>query len=209
MRTPALLSALVIVLAAAIASPALAVNLLTNPSFAGDTTGWVTDASTTFDGVNDATGAPGSGSAQNTFVASGSSTLLALHQCVAAGPGNYTLGGKILIPNGQAVGGAGLITVSFFSGADCTTGFLTFSSLSSSTTGSFATVSGPITAPAGTAHIWVTGQNNATGAGTHIVDFDDFVLDDGVGANVPTLGPLGFVALFAALVGIGLLVLKR
>ena len=207
MRTPARLFVLLVILVAA--SPLFAINLLTNPSFAGNTAGWVTDVSTTFDAANDATGLPGSGSAQNTFVASAGSTLLALHQCVAAGPGNYTLGGKILIPNGQAVGGSGLVTVSFFSGADCVTGFISFTSLSSSTTGSFVTLSGPITAPAGTAHIWVTGQNSANAAGTHVVNFDDFVLDDGVAAAVPTLGPLGFLALFAVLVGIGLLVLRR
>lgn len=202
MKTAIARSALLLfILAAAIAAPASAINLVTNPSFAGNTSGWVTDGSTTFDAANDATGLPGSGSARNSFAASGASTLLAIHQCIAAGPGNYTLGGKVLVPNGQAVTGSGLITVSFFSGPDCATGFLNFASLSSSTTGSFQTLSGPITAPAGTAHIWITGQNNAGAAGTHVVNFDDFVLDNGVGqpVNVPALGQLGLLALIAAL----------
>ena len=199
------------VLAAVIASPAFAVNRVTNPSFAGNTTGWITDANTTFDASNDATGVPGSGSARSTFAASGSSTLLSLHQCIAAGPGNYTLGGKVLIPNEQSVGGSGVITVSFFSGPDCATGFISFTSLSTSTTGSFQTLSGPITAPGGTAHIWITGQNSATGAGTHIVNFDDFVLDDGLPAQnaIPVLGPLGLLALMGGLAAAGLLILRR
>src|SRR5215472_15715200 len=99
-----------------LASPLGAVNLLTNPSFAGNLTGWTADPTTVFDGTVDATGTPGSGSARNTFTASGASTLLAISQCVAAGPGTYTLGGKVFIPNAQAIGGSGLITVSFFSG---------------------------------------------------------------------------------------------
>lgn len=199
-------------LAVAVASPALAVNLVTNPSFAGNTSGWTADPSTTYDAVNDATGVPGSGSAMSTFAAGGASTLLSLSECIATGPGNYTLGGKVLIPNGQPVGGSGIITLSFFSGPDCITGFLSFTSLSTSTTGSFQTLSGPVTAPAGTAHIWITGQNSATGAGTHIVNFDDFVLDNGitpVGAPIPALGEAALLALTAVFVAMGLAALRR
>lgn len=201
-------------LALMLASPASAFNLVSNPSFAGNTTSWTVDPTTTFDAANDATGLPGSGSAKNTFAASGSSTLLALHQCITAGPGSYTLGGKVLIPNGQNVGGSGLITVSFFSGADCTSGLLSFNSLSTSTTGSFQTLSGPITAPAGTAHIWITGQNNASAAGTHVVNFDDFVLDNGLAPPVPSaaapaLGWFGLLALAAMFSALALFVLRR
>ena len=151
MRAPLIPVGLLLILATAVASPMAAVNLVTNPSFAGSTNGWVVNpSSTTYDSFIDAIGAPGSGSARSAFV--------------AAGPGTYTLGGKVLIPNGQAVGGSGDITVSTFSGGDCLTGFLTFSRLTTSTTGSFQTLSGPVTAPAGTAHIWITGQNAASGA---------------------------------------------
>lgn len=191
---------------------ASAANVVTNPSFAGNTAGWNT-SSTTYDAANDATGVPGSGSAMNTFVAAGPSTLLAIDQCIVAGPGNYTLGGKVFIPNGQAVGGSGFVTVSYFSGPNCTTGFISFASLSTSTTGSFQTLSGPITAPAGTTHIWITGQNSANGAGTHVVHFDDFVLDNGLGGavaqSIPTVGPLAMLALAAALGVIGVFVLRR
>jgi hypothetical protein len=212
MRSPLVRSVLMFA-AAAIASPAFAVNIVTNPSFTGNTTGWNLNPSTTYDAANDATGVPGSGSARLAFAAAGPSTTVAVDQCIAAGPGSYTLGGKILIPNGQAVGGSGFVTVSFFSGGNCTTGFLSFDSVSTSTTGSFQTISKTTTAPAGTTNIWITGQNSATGAGTHVVNYDDFVLDNGVVAStagvVPTLGPGGLLALMAALAAAGFLVLRR
>ena len=148
MHHPLVRSALILMVAA-IASPAFAVNIVTNPSFAGNMNGWSAPPSTVYDGANDATGIPGSGSAQSTFAASGASTLLSISQCIAAGPGNYTFGGKVLIPNGQSVTGSGIILVSYFSGPDCSTGFLNLSSTSTATTGSFVPISGTFTAPAG------------------------------------------------------------
>lgn len=212
MRARGVGTALLLGLVTAIASPALAVNIVTNPGFAGGTTGWAADVSTTYDAVNDATGVPGSGSARSSFAASGASTLLSLSQCIVAGPGNYTLGGKVLIPGGQGVGGSGLVTVSYFSGGNCTTGFLSFSSTSTAVTGSWQTLSQPITAPAGTTNIWITGQNSAIAAGTHVVNFDDLVLDNGLAAqsaDVPTLGPFGLLVLLLGLGGAGLLLLRR
>lgn len=201
-------------LALAFAAPASAYNIVTNPSFAGNMTGWTADPSTTYDAANDATGLPGSGSARNSFAASGASTLLSIHQCIAAGPGAYTFGGRVLIPSGQAIAGSGMITVSYFSGPDCLTGYIGFNLLSTSTTGSFQTLSGPITAPAGTAHIWITGQNSASAAGTHIVNFDDFVLDNGLAAPstmfpVPALGGLGLWLLSGLLALMGVVARRR
>ena len=196
-----------------VASPAFAVNLVSNPGFAGSLAGWSAAGNVSFDAANDATGSPGSGSASSAFAASGSSTQLALSQCIVAGPGAYTLGGKVLIPNGQSVGGAGLVTVSFFSNPGCFSGLVGFASLSTATTGSFQTLSGPVTAPAGTVAIWITGQNNAAAAGTHVVNFDDFVLDNGVPppppALVPALGWFGLLTLIAVLLAMGTLVLRR
>lgn len=212
MNTRIACSALLLLGGTVFAPTALATNLVVNPSFAGNTNGWAADASTTYDGATDATGVPGSGSARSAFAASGSSTLLALSQCIAAGPGNYTLGGKVLIPNGQAVGGAGVVTVSYFSGPDCSTGFLNFSQINTAITGAFQTLSSPITAPSGTAHIWITGQNQANAAGTHVVNFDDFVLDDGAVPAVvstPALGWVALLALIAALAAMSAFVLRR
>lgn len=200
---------LLVVLIAALASPALAVNLVSNPGFEGTLSPWSVAGNVTYDSTNDATGFPGSGSAKSTFVAGGASTQLALSECIATGPGSYTLGGKILIPNGQAVGGQGLITVSYFSAPGCITGLLGSDFLSTGTTGSFQTLSGPITAPAGTVAIWITGQNNAAAAGTHIVNWDDFVLDNGAAPPIPVFGGLELLMLVAVIAAIGLLALRR
>jgi hypothetical protein len=201
--------ALLVLVIAALASPAFAVNLVTNPGFAGNLNGWSASGSTVYDGANDATGGGGSGSAKNTFVASGISTTLAISQCIAAGPGSYTLGGKVLIPNGQPVSGSGDVTVSFFSAPGCTTGLLGFDSTTTSTTGSFQTLSKPVTAPAGTVAIWITGQNGAFAAGTHIVNFDDFVLDNGAAPPIPVLDPRALIVLVAVIATIGALAVRR
>jgi hypothetical protein len=196
-----------------LASPMFAFNLVTNPSFNGNLTGWNLNPSTTFDSSNDATGMPGSGSARLAFAAGGASTTVAVDQCITTGPGTYTLGGKVLIPNGQSVGGSGIITVSFFSGGNCTTGLLFFDSLSTSATGSFVTLSKSTTAPAGTTNAWVTGQNSAAGAGTHTVNYDDFVFDNGlapiVPGGAPTLGPFGLLVTTIALAGLALVALRQ
>jgi hypothetical protein len=198
-----------IVLLLVVASPIFAVNLVNNPGFQGNTTGWNLNPSTTFDASNDATGVPGSGSARLPFAAGSPSTTLAVDQCITTGPGTYTLGGKILIPNGQSVGGSGLITVSFFSGGNCTTGLLFFDSLSTATTGSFQTLSKTTTAPAGTTNAWITGQNSASAAGTHTVNYDDFVFDNGVSPNVPALGRFGLLAMMISLAGLALVALRQ
>ena len=202
-------SSLLVVLIAALASPAFAFNLVTNPHFGGTLIPWSVAGNVTYDSANDATGLPGSGSAKSTFVAGGASTQLALSECIATGPGSYTLGGKVLIPNGQAVGGTGLITVSYFSNPGCTTGLLGSDFLSTGTTGSFQTLSGPITAPAGTVAIWITGQNNAAAAGTHIVNWDDFVLDNGQAPPIPVLGEWELLLLVVMIGAIGALALRR
>jgi len=203
-----------------IASPGLAVNLVTNPSFAGNLTGWMTgwnyDTGTTFDPANDATGVPGSGSAKNTFVFPVvGNAVFAIGQCIAAGPGTYTLGGNVLIPSGQAAGGWGNIFVEFSPTPGCrpANGFLPPYSVGvgTSTTGSFQTLSRQVTAPEGTVSILISGQSNPSTTGTHTVNFDDFVLDNGLAAPaaVPALGPLGLLALLAAMAVTGFSLLRR
>jgi FG-GAP-like repeat len=160
----------------AVASPLSATNLIVNPSFAGNLTGWNPGLST-FDATQDATGVQGSGSARNAFAAQQNSTTLGIDQCIATGPGVYKLSAKVLIPSGQAVSGFGFVTVSWLSGTDCGTGLLDFKSLSTATTGSFVPLSGIFVGPPGTARAWVTGQNNAQAAGTHVVNWDDYVFE--------------------------------
>jgi hypothetical protein len=86
---------------------------------------------------------------------------------------------------------------------------LFFDSVSTSTTGSFQTLSKTTTAPAGTTNAWITGQNSATGAGTHTVNYDDFVLDNGVSPNVPAVGRFGLLAMMVSLAGLALVALRQ
>ncbi|HXA17798.1 MAG TPA: hypothetical protein VN380_12450 [Thermoanaerobaculia bacterium] len=65
------------------------------------------------------------------------------------------------------------------------------------------------TAPPGTTNGWITGQNSATGAGTHTVNYDDFVLDNGVSPNVPALGRFCLLATMIALAGMVLVALRQ
>jgi hypothetical protein len=210
MCTPRFRLALLFILAGSIASPAVSVNLVVNPSFAGNTTGWE-EGGANFDPHVDATGVAGSGSALSFLFDTEPTTVLAISQCITTGPGNYTFGGKVLlpvVPIFQPDGVVGVIRVSYFSGADCSTGFLGIATLATGVRGSFQTLSAPITAPAGTTHIRITGENSTVRPGRHFVNFDDFVLDNGA-SNIPALGPFGYLALIVALAAMGIFVLRR
>jgi hypothetical protein len=96
--------------------PLSAQNLLTNPGFDQDLSGWATpQGGTAWDGTRDADGNPASGSAAVKIYPpiSSLSTLCpeVLSQCVTVTPGTaYNFGGKIFIPEGQpGPGGSPLI----------------------------------------------------------------------------------------------------
>jgi hypothetical protein len=190
------------------ATPVYSVNLVSNPSFAGNLNDWVVGSGTSFDPLIDATGVPGSGSARNTATVTVAGTHVAISQCIATGPGTYTFGGKIFDPPGPGVSANGVLRVRWFSGSDCTTGFLS-STLITGTGVGFVTLSVAVNAPAGTTHALVIGENTLAGAGTNVTYFDDFVLDNGLASSVPTLGPFALIALFVLLAGMGLAVLLK
>ena len=208
---------LFLLIATAIAPPIFAANLVANPSFAQDLSGWFT-LYTSFDAADNAPDSVG-GSARSTVVSStvsfppgGAETTLALSQCISTGEGTYVFGGKVLIPSGQTKDGSGSIVLTFYSGPDCVTGVLGTTSMITSTTGSWETLSDQHIAPGGTTHIGITARNNvpldSTPPGRHVVIFDDFFLDN-VGPAVPALGPFGLLALFATIATIGLFALQR
>jgi len=159
----------------------------------------------TYDPANDATGIPGSGSAKLTFtLPSGAGSVGGFNQCIVTGPGQYTLGAKVLIPNGQPPV-AGTVFAVYFSTNNCTTGFLGQSFLKTSTTGSFQTLSGLATAPAGTASVQIIAGFQAT-PGTYTVNYDDFVFDNSpLSVTAPALGRIGLILLIAAFAAMGLL----
>ena len=101
------------------ALPAAAQNLLTNPGFATDYTGW--DNETTFITAAwqtvDATGQHGSGSVAITNTQPGLSN--GLSQCVPVTPGaSYDFGARVEIPAGQT-GVDASVVVEWFAGATC------------------------------------------------------------------------------------------
>jgi len=194
----------------AVASPLHATNIVTNSSFNGSLAGWFLGTGTTFDATADATGMPGSGSARSATSLAGNT--IAITQCIAAVPGNYTLSGKILIPGGQTTNGSGTIGVTWFGGSNCSSGpVLGFNTATVTTTGSFVSVSTASIAPLGTTFAFVNGQHLSVSSGTHIVNFDDIILDDGTPSNIPALEPLALAALTLMLVlaALGILILRR
>ncbi len=99
---------------------ALSDGLLVNGGFATDLSGWTAlkDAQAAWSAVN-ATGAPGSGSADVTSVAAAPGAVTGLTQCLGVLPGvAYDFGGRMRIQ--AATGVSAYVTLSFFSGAGCT-----------------------------------------------------------------------------------------
>jgi hypothetical protein len=112
-------------LLAAGAASSSAQNLLANPNFDVSLGGWQTggsgSVSVTWDGTRDAEGSPHSGSAKGLVqapVVNGISGIVS--QCVALAPGvSYVFGGKIFIPEGQAVSGSAFFIAIPFGTPDC------------------------------------------------------------------------------------------
>jgi hypothetical protein len=122
-----------VLLALALAGPAEAQNLLSNPEFDTDLSDWTSPAPTapTWD-LTDIDGAPDSGSARVVNDLSASDTdQVVLEQCVPITPGTYQFSGNALIPQGQSRSGSVVLRILGYGDAtDCTGGlFLTFGKL--------------------------------------------------------------------------------
>jgi hypothetical protein len=208
---------LLFLLAGSIAPRVIAVNLVVNPSFAGNMSGWTIPPGTIFDGARDATGVPGSGSARvsTEFIDFAPFGRSGPSQCIAAGPGSYTLGGKIDAGcQGGCGNSGGAIEVLYFSGTDCTTALIgSDGGVRASTPAYFQALSKTIIAPAGTTHILITAKvfglsGFRVGLGIFSGNFDDFVLDKDA-EIIPAIEPSGLLALILAVAAIGTFVLRR
>ena len=110
---------LILALAAPGAQQLTAQNLLINPHFDTDFTGWG-GGSSTFDGALDVNGSPASGSAKTindsiqASVSEGGAS-----QCVGGivPLASYHVGIQVFVPTGQAVTGSGFACISWFSGS--------------------------------------------------------------------------------------------
>jgi IPTL-CTERM motif len=207
MKRKFFLFVMVLSLVTFLSGSALAANLLQNPHFAGDLSGWNAGIST-YDGTLDATGVSGSGSAKHVFVNNfnGGAGTVALSQCLTSFvPGQpYIFGGKVYMPSGQSIQGTGSIVVSWFTGTDCSTGFISSANVGTSF-GDPADVWTPlnhpaVTIPANARSVWFSGQNGAASAGSHQTNFDDMYFSDAAVAatSVPTLNEWGLIIFMLA-----------
>ncbi|MBV8203348.1 MAG: hypothetical protein JOZ15_22260 [Acidobacteria bacterium] len=116
---PALAAALL----AGRALPLPAQNLLINPDFVSNLSGWQVNGQTTWDGTRDAEGFPNpsEGSAREIFDdPSTSNNSAEISQCVPLTVGTtYHLGGKIYIPAGDTASGGAFFVLIPFPTSDC------------------------------------------------------------------------------------------
>lgn len=161
--------------------PLAAQNLLSNPGFDSNLSGWTSDYGTllipTWSPV-DALGKAGSGSvsARAVFDA-GSGVLPSLFQCVPVTAGNeYALGVRVQIPHGQSNTGIAQIRILFFDGANCTGTFISDNNPGtvSSPSPRFTATGTPMSAPSGarSAQVQLLVLKNEPG-GFLIANFDD------------------------------------
>jgi hypothetical protein len=192
------------------AQHAAAVNVLANPTFATDLSGWTVANSagfgtTTFDGALDANSNPASGSAETVAQFTGAGeTGVFLQQCYETPtPGaTYSYSGSVFIPGNQPTSGSGIVLVSFFNQPGCSAGFLSSSNQLTSTVGAWTLLTGSVVAPPGTQSIWFTFQTSKTQAGGNFqVNYDNAELDgpSPTTVSVPTLSFHGTLLLAALL----------
>src|SRR6202035_4298282 len=101
-------------------SSAQAPNLLVNPHFDTDLSGWGDPLFVGWDGAHDAGSSPASGSAESfRFLDGPNSCIEPLFQCVTglSGGTRYDFGGQIIIPHdlNQTTGGQGAVGVHWYS----------------------------------------------------------------------------------------------
>jgi hypothetical protein len=213
-RARRILFTAVVGLLAAGARPASAQNLLTNPGFDGNATGWMLFGPAVFDPANDVAGNPASGSAQGAYtLTTGNSTGVVLQCVTPVTPGaSWTLGASVLFsaPNGSAGSGAGLLATQGFSDAGCSTpiGVPAFSNFPAQTNGIWQSHSFGGTVPVGVQSMLIgVGGIATTNGGDFVENVDnvDFVSS----AAVPTMSEVWLTLLAIACALVVLVVQQR
>ncbi|HKI87311.1 MAG TPA: hypothetical protein VKA53_11270, partial [Thermoanaerobaculia bacterium] len=162
---------------------AAAQNLVINGGFTSDLSAWTLETSSSIEdswSVLDAQALSSSGSMAVTSsdpTNNPSFSLTAARQCVPITASvSYLLGVDILVPAGQSRSGEAIGGVSFYTSADCGSGQLGGTSLTSTTTGVWEPLSTHVTAPAGarSAYVYLDILKNE-GGGTLQSLFDDVV----------------------------------
>jgi hypothetical protein len=193
---------------AAAAAPAAAQNLLTNPGFDSDLSGWDDNSgSGTFDATRDADGSPTSGSVRKLQNVTANNTApFMVRQCVTAGvvdDAAYNLGARIRM-NQAPAGGETRIGFSFHGNLTCQFDVLAGGELLTSTASSaWQLVSHSPIAPPGTQSISIFIDFRAGGTGGDFeVNADNVFIERA--AVVPTLSLQWMLALAVLLAGIAI-----
>jgi hypothetical protein len=156
-------------------------NLISNPAFRVDLSGWEVinpDKGSAVWATQDADGSAGSGSAFLTDTSSGSGGTLYsyLEQCVGViGGAGYQVGSRVLIPSGQSTTGFAEIEIGWFSDLGCNTGITGNGVLTpTSSAGAWVTSSDTFTAPASARSAQIRlGVDRTESSGTLSVYFDN------------------------------------
>jgi hypothetical protein len=208
-RLPRLLSACACLgLLLASARPASAQNLLANPDFNTDLSGW-----NTFGAVFDGTaGSPSPGSAQfsGSIAGTNASIFVSLAQCVTGiVPGNtYDLSGQLRLTSAPA-GGTVFAAVAWYSDAGCTTGISTDGGnpVGGST---FQASSGSFIAPGGAVAanflVWIS---TSTTPGSFTGNLDTAFLGPQGPPPVPAISSLWLTLCAASLAAAGAMMFRR
>lgn len=186
----------------ALPSPAAAQNLLANPHFDTDLSGWPINNGGVFDGTRDANGSASSGSVGETITLGVLTGTFEVRQCVApvTEGTSYDFGGKVLLTQAPTEG-QGTVTLLWWSSNDCSTGILRIDSTSHvSTVGIWTPVSSTVVAPANAHSVAVSTElGTLSTGGTLQVNFDDMFFQVAgpppPPARVPTLPAMGLLIL--------------
>jgi len=194
------------------ARPAAAQNLLTNPHFDVDLSGWTLSPATTFDGTADANGSPTSGSARTVVTMTPFTNQFAgvLSPCITGitALATYDFGGKIFLDSAPA-GAGGEITIAYYSDNACATPIIADLAPPVTTTGSWVSTSKSSLAPVSAVAVRFTTNGGTAATGGDIVFHIDDVFFQAAG-SVPAMGTtLNVLLAVSLLIGSGLLLRRR
>jgi hypothetical protein len=204
-----LLSACVGLVLLCSAASASAQNLLTNPNFNTDLSGWNAFGAV-FDG---SAGSPSPGSAQfgGSLAGTNATISVGLEQCVSGivAGNTYDISGQLRVSSAPS-GGNARVAVSWYSGAGCTSGISTRTA-SGVSAATFQQSSGSFVAPAGAVSaifsVWIA---TSTTPGSFTVNLDNaFLGTPAPPPPVPTLSTGWIVLCGAGLAAAGVSLLRK
>lgn len=190
--------------------PAQAQNLVTNPGFTTNDTGWLFGGGGQWDGTRDADGSPTSGSSRLTATnLPANFGTYGRQQCITGitAGAQYQFGGAILVTQGTT-GAAGRISILWTSNTACNAYLPTSFSPTVTTQGTWTTTSATVAAPATAVAALVSlDMIGGTTTGDTAVNWDNVFLQEA--QPVPALDTAWMTTLALCLLGVASLALMR